>query len=177
MIKELSEIKGFESCANYVLYSDGRVYSRYKEDFLEPLPDSKGYQCIDIRSTNSILRYPKIHRLMMLAFSKESPKEQINHIDGNKKNNNIENLEYASNRENREHAIKTGLKDEIGYGIAQYDLDMNLLDVYDTASEAIDVLGIHNGNPGNIGRAIRGSRKTAYGYIWKQYEGSTTIER
>ena len=112
----------------------------------------------------------------MLAFSNQDPKEQINHIDGNKTNNHISNLEWVTNRENREHAIENGLKDEIGYGIAQYDLDGNLLNIFETANEACKYLN-KPGHAGNIGRAIKGNRKTCYGFIWKQYEGSTTIER
>ena len=173
MIQEISKLKGFENCTGYYIYSDGRVYSDYKKDFLKPLTNSKGYKYIDLRNRNPVVKMPKIHKLVMLAFSKDKPLEQVNHIDGNKSNNHISNLEYVSNEDNRKHAIENRLKDEIKYEIAQYDLDGNLLNVFRTAEEAL----IHLGKPpysGNIGRAIRGHRKTCYGYIWKQYEGSTT---
>ena len=176
MNKKMSEIKGFENCGNYTIFDDGRIYSERKKSFLQPLYDTKGYQYIDIRYRKALLKCPKIHQLVMLAFSNQDPKEQINHIDGNKTNNHISNLEWVTNRENREHAIENGLKDEIGYGIAQYDLDGNLLNIFETANEACKYLNKPE-NPGNIGRAIKGNRKTCYGFIWKQYEGSTTIER
>lgn len=48
---------------------------------------------------------------------------------------------------------------------------------YDTCREALIDLGLNKNISGNIGRCIRGKRKTAYGYIWKQYEGSTTIPK
>lgn len=176
MKKKLSDIPGYENCTNYTLYSDGRVYSSYKEDFLKLPKDSKGYEYLDIRRSKSKLKCPKIHQLIMLAFSDSDIKDQINHIDGDKTNNDISNLEYVTNRENREHAIRTGLKNEIYYGIAQYDLNGNFLNVYATASEALKHIGVTGEPSGNIGRAIRGHRKTAYGYIWKQCEGSTTIK-
>lgn len=171
----MSTVDGFENCDIYTIYSNGKVYSDYKNDFLLPLVDSKGYQYISVKHRNPAIGNPKIHRLVMLSFSNDEPMEQINHIDGDKTNNDIRNLEYCTNRENREHALINGLKNEIWYGIAQYDLSGNLLNIFDTARDALRYLGKDINTSGNIGRAINGKRKTAYGYVWKQYEGSTTI--
>lgn len=175
MYKKLSNVKGFENCTNYYIYDDGRVYSLKYKRFLNLPTDTKGYKYLDIRRTGSILKCPKIHKLVMLAFSYEEPKEQINHIDGNKHNNNLHNLEYVSNKENRNHALITNLKQEINYGIAQYDMNDNLLNVFNTAQDALRYLGKNDKASGNIGRCIKGYRKSAYGYKWQQYEGSTTI--
>lgn len=51
------------------------------------------------------------HRLVMICFAKcKNYKDlQVNHIDGNKTNNSLENLEWCTNQENRIHAIKLGL--------------------------------------------------------------------
>ena len=51
------------------------------------------------------------HRLVMLCFcpNKKANELQVNHIDGNKENNSIENLEWCTNQENRIHAVKIGL--------------------------------------------------------------------
>ena len=174
---KLSDIKGFENCTRYIIHENGEVYSSYKKGFLKPLVDSKGYNYIGLRSCNPIIRNPKIHTLVMLAFSDGQKKEQINHIDGIKTNNNLSNLEYVTNRENRIHALNKNLKSEISYGISQHSLDGELISVFDTAKEALIHLGKNPTISGNIGRVIRGERKTAYGYIWKQYEGSTTISK
>ena len=163
-------------CNNYVIYEDGSIYSKRKNDFLQPLIDSKGYQYIDIRHTNSVIKLPKVHRLVMLAFVGHQEGMQINHKDGNKFNNQLSNLEYVTQEENRIHALNNGLKDEVPYYIDQCDLQGNKLNTFRTCTEALAFLGIKNGNPGNIGRAIRGNRKTAYGYIWRVSEGSKTIE-
>ncbi len=90
--KNLSNIKGFENCKNYIIYEDGSIYSKKIKRFMKLPKDSRGYLCLDIRRANSIYKYPKVHRLVMLAFSEDEPKEQINHIDGNKENNHISNL-------------------------------------------------------------------------------------
>lgn len=175
MKKFLSEIKGYEECDNYIIYDTGEIYSMYVNRFLKLSIDSNGYQYIDLRGMNTPIKNPKIHRLVMLAFSKEKQKEQINHVDGNKLNNDIKNLEWCTNKENRIHAINNNLKDEVMYGIAQYDLNNNLINVFETCEKALEHLGKDIKYSGNIGRVIRGKRKTAYGFKWKQYKGSTTI--
>jgi len=55
----------------------------------------------------------KIHRLVAKEFIKNKvDKLCVNHIDGNKLNNNSTNLEWVTHKENTEHAIKLGLRDE-----------------------------------------------------------------
>lgn len=163
----ISDIEGFEEYKGYILYDDGRVYSEKSNKFLKDTFDSNGYQYVNLHNGKS-RKWPKKHRLIGIAFV-ENPdnKEQINHIDGNKNNNHYSNLEWVTNKENRIHGIENGLLNFIQYNIEQYDLDGNYIQTYHTAEEALESLGI-DGSPGNIGRVIRGTRKTAYGYVWKQ---------
>lgn len=193
-VKHISEIKGYEEFTGYRVGDDGGVYSDWgmkkrrnkiskpftNEDLgrkLKPGVHPKGYCYVDICNKGK-RKSARVHRLVALAFiPNPENKPQVNHIDGNKQNNNVGNLEWVTNRENRIHALNNGLKDEISYGIAQYDLDDNLIDVFPTAKKALESLGIKENIGGNIGRVIRGKRKTAYGYKWKQYEGSTTSRK
>ena len=178
MKKRLSDVVGFENCVDYIIYNDGRIYSERSKKFLKPLKDTKGYCYLDIRNKGAIYKCPKIHRLVMMCFYLgNEEKEHINHKDGDKNNNHIDNLEYVTNKENRKHAIKNKLKDEYDYGISQHDLDGNLLKTFQTGREALLYMGRNPNNGGNIGRCIRGSRETAYGYIWRKYESSTTISK
>jgi hypothetical protein len=175
MKQELSKIKGFENCKNYYIYDNGKLYNKKTKKFLKPLRDSSGYLYYDIRNANAIYKCPKVHRLVMLAFSNEEEKQEINHKDGNKHNNRISNLEWVTHKENRNHALKTGLSKEINYGIMKCSLDGTPIKYYNTCREALIELGKDKNISGNIGRCIRGKRKSAYGYVWKQCEGSTTI--
>lgn len=182
----ISDIPGFEKYEGYSVTSEGNVLSHKKRipsgkggftnygvdksysRKLKPLIDSKGYPYIDLRIDGE-RRCPKIHRLVALAFiPNPENKLQVNHIDGCKTNNSVKNLEWVTNAENRTHAIAIGLKDEISFGVAQYDMDDNLIATFPTAKKALESLGVETNTGGNIGRVIRGKRESAYGYKWKQ---------
>lgn len=194
--KWLSEITGFENVKGYEIRSDGAIISYvttvresgtgrikgkgldYKKGkIISGSTDSKGYRYLTLKGQDCTIKNPKIHRLVAIAFVKNPHnKPQVNHIDGDKLNNDISNLEFVTNEENRRHALETGLKKEMNYGVAQYDLEGKLLNIFHTASEALEHLGIKDSKnrSGNIGRCVNGKRKTAYGYAWRKYEGSTT---
>lgn len=65
----------------------------------------KGYKRI-----NLLGKVEFVHCLIALTFLGKKPKDmQVNHIDGNKLNNHINNLEYVTNQQNRDHAVKLNL--------------------------------------------------------------------
>lgn len=70
----------------------------------------QGYKRIRLSDGNSSLSY-LVHRLVAIAFiPNPDNKETVNHLDGNKANNSVENLEWATQSENNKHAFRTGLK-------------------------------------------------------------------
>lgn len=81
-----------------------------KEKILKPYKNCWGYMLVDMRKDGK--RYLKcVHRLVAEAFiPNPQNKPQVNHIDGNKKNNCVENLEWCTCSENQYHAFKTSLK-------------------------------------------------------------------
>lgn len=114
------DIKGYEGL--YQVSNIGRVKSLERiitntlgsytraEKILVPLKTKKGYYQIHLHK-NGVCKTSKIHRLVAEAFIPNPlNKSQVNHIDGNKINNNVENLEWATQEENMQHAYKTGLK-------------------------------------------------------------------
>ena len=109
-----------------------------------------------------------LHRLVALTFlDNPEKKEQVNHKDGNKLNNSIENLEWCNNKENQIHKFKIGLGNNFTRKIVQYDLNMNKIKEFNSIIEASKEL--------NIGKStIRGVlinyRKTAGGFVFKYIE-------
>lgn len=70
----------------------------------------KGYCMVNIRMANGDKKQISVHRLVAAAFIPNlEEKPQVNHIDGNKENNSVSNLEWCTNDENIAHAVKSGL--------------------------------------------------------------------
>lgn len=68
-----------------------------------------GYEYVCLSKNGKTKKY-RIHRLVgELFIPNPMNKPQINHIDGNKQNNRIDNLEWCNNSENMQHAVKMGL--------------------------------------------------------------------
>ena len=72
------------------------------------LTNTSGYLYVRLWVNKNTQKYKSVHRLVAAAFIGRS-KLGINHRDGNKKNNHVKNLEYASCADNMEHAKKNGL--------------------------------------------------------------------
>jgi len=76
---------------------------------LKPSINPGGYKIIGL-SMNSEYSYHSVHSLVAKTFIGPYPEcKEINHIDGDKTNNNVENLEYVTKSENQLHALKMGL--------------------------------------------------------------------
>jgi len=110
-IERWKQIKDYP---DYFVSSYGRIKSHRwgnRKAVLKPMKHSNGYSCIYLYKDGEKRKSFKIHRLVAIAFieNKEN-KECVNHMDGNKKNNNVKNLEWATKSENLKHAYRKGLK-------------------------------------------------------------------
>lgn len=104
------DIPGYEGI--YQVSTKGRVRSFWKKEphILKQTLTTTGYKKVELYKDKKRKTY-KVHRLVALAFILNSEnKPNINHKDGNPLNNTVENLEWCTQKENVEHAIKTGLK-------------------------------------------------------------------
>lgn len=107
MWKEL-EIDGLNK--KYLINEDGDIFDIKEKKLRKPEVSKRGYLRVSFYLYG---KYKKrfVHRLVLATFNpvENMDKLQVNHIDGNKQNNNINNLEWCTNKENLEHAWKTGL--------------------------------------------------------------------
>lgn len=95
----------------YYINDDGFLFTDYGEKQMKECLKN-GYIKNDLALKNGKHRYYFRHRLVMLCFKPidNADEMQVNHINGNKADNRLENLEWCTNRENQLHAVKIGLK-------------------------------------------------------------------
>lgn len=108
-MKELwKSIEGYEGL--YEISNLGNVRSIRRNKVMKPGSHRFGYRYVILckeGSNKSVL----VHRLVANAFISRIPgKEDVNHIDGDKSNNCVENLEWVSKSENMQHAYQSGLR-------------------------------------------------------------------
>ena len=102
-MKKRIVINGVET--NYEIFTDGRCYNIQTNKFLTGSIKNNGYKMYNLTVSGN-KKYYSVHRLVAEAFLENSNnKPYVNHIDGNKLNNNLNNLEWATSKENKEHAL------------------------------------------------------------------------
>lgn len=107
---QVSNLGNVRSIDREITDSKGRT-KMYKGIMLKPIEDSQGYLLVGLSDSGNTKRV-FIHRLVAEAFIlNPDDKPTINHVDGNKKNNRVHNLEWATYKENRDHAVRAGLLD------------------------------------------------------------------
>jgi hypothetical protein len=155
----MKQIKNFE---NYLIDEFGMVYNTNTKKYLKLSNNYNNYKIITL-GKGGIKKQFRINRLVAEAFlPNPKNKSQVNHIDGNKSNNHISNLEWSTPLENNVHAYKTGLKTGKKVGKLVVNLENGIF--YNSAKEASIVadiklgtfIGYLNGNYKN---------KTSYVYV------------
>jgi hypothetical protein len=161
--EEWKEIPSYiiKGTKGYKISNYGRV-KNHKGRITQGMNHSSGYLWVSIYPNSYLL-----HRLVAKVFiANLENKEQVNHIDGNKQNVHVNNLEWCTNTENQIHKVNSGLSNTTKK-IIQYDLQMNKLNEYESQVNASDKLKICHTS---ISKCCLNKQKTAGGFIFKFVE-------
>lgn len=151
----------------------GKMYIE-KERKLKPTIARNGYLRITLTKDGKA-KYINIHRLVAETFlSNPNNYPCVNHIDGNKLNNNLENLEWCSYSHNSKEAFRLGLhKTKKGKNsprskkVLQYNLKGEFIKEWEYMTKITEELGY---DYTNISKCCKGIYKKSKGYIWKYKE-------
>jgi len=147
--------------SDYIITKDGNVFSLKKNYYGRQLSrqESKdGYFRVKIDGN-----YVGLHRLLAEAFLPNPLNlEQVNHKDGNKKNNALSNLEWVTQQENLKHAMENGLHPSPPTKIMATSKDGKETLFFDSQRSVSD-FGF---TQPNVNKCLKGLRKYAHGYTW-----------
>ena len=184
--KDIAEYEGLYQVSNKgrvkslerkVWNSGNQSYQTIKEKILKPCKNSDGYLLLNLYKDGQRRPY-FIHRLVADTFI-PNPNEykEVNHIDENKENNNVSNLEWVTRKENINHGTRneriaktlTNRKDRSKPVVGTHK-ETGLVVKYPSMHEASRQLGI---KASNISACCRGYKKHSHagGYTWSFVEG------
>lgn len=170
------DVEGYNGKYQVSNYGNVRSFSKWKKgDLLKPSITTTGYYYVNLVKDGRKKIVPtRIHRLVATAFI-ENPEEfpEVNHIDGNKLNNHVSNLEWVSRSRNIRHAFELGLIKQHKGGmcpfskkVLQKDKNGNMIRIWDSVADI-------NREKGYSTSSIicccnkKPYYKTAYGYLWE----------
>jgi hypothetical protein len=167
MGNQIKEIQGYEGL--YRISSDGKVYSLNgtKKTYIS----NTGYERVNLWKKGKGKKY-SIHRLVAIAFIPNPDNyKEVNHKDGNKRNNHVTNLEWCNASQNIKHAYSNNLIHQKTTGVIQYTKDFIKIKEWESIKDACTALKLNHANIVTVCRQNT-SRKMCGGYIWRYADGN-----
>lgn len=149
---------------NYEVSSMGRVKNRKRDSLLTPHPSKHGYMHVGLyRDGERINQY--VHRLVADTFYDGIHDGlDVNHIDGDKSNNFVGNLEWCTRSKNCSHAIRTGLKTPPSNHTARPIQVVETGEIFDSARKCVKAI---HGERKSLHLCLKGLQKTHKGYHFR----------
>ncbi len=146
---------------------NGNTFSYRKGRILKPKIRGR-YHAVDLY-TGQCRKTISVHRIVAQAFiANPEYKPHVNHIDGDRMNNNATNLEWVTPSENLKHAFKIGLRIAKVRCVAQIDIrTRKILHVWPSIKNAAIFFGLPNGS--NIIRSCKNKGSVCKGYLWRYH--------
>ena len=172
-MSEWACVNGF--CGKYIVYRTGKIKNVVTGHVLTPSVDKRGYYFVKLDRENLTRKNMFVHRIVAESFiPNPERKTQVNHKDGDKSNNCVENLEWATPAENIRHSYtvlgrsgslkgKSGKLNANSIPVYQYGLDGQFIKSWDSVSDAARAIKC---NPSQIINQISGRTITCHGYLW-----------
>ena len=160
-VETFVKVVGFE---NYEVSNLGRVRNIKSGIVLKPQLRRDGYLMQGLWKNNK-KKHLLLHRIVAIAFI-DNPDEKpcVNHIDENKTNNDLSNLEWCTIRENINHGTRTKRSAEKrSKKVVQLDLDDNVLNEFKSMVQAERETGVPRSN---ISSCCNGKLKSSGGFKW-----------
>ena len=170
----MEEFKEYPLNNKYTVSTEGRIFSNYYNKEVTPKVNWDGYHRVQIWNCGKC-NFVSWHRVVAETFlEKKEGCNVVNHINGIKTDNRVENLEWVTQAQNIKHAFDTGLSKKIKNGktskkIKQYDKEGNFIKEWESTMEIERQLKIHHGS---ISSVCKDKVKTAGGFVWKYSETS-----
>lgn len=151
-----------------------RKYKDGKGKIMKKCLDGSGYEYVKLHKTKEEFKYIHVHRLVAENFiPNPENKPQVNHIDGIKTHNYIENLEWNTIEENIQHAFKTGLgsikeaQQSCYKPCGKFDLKTDeLIESYISLKDMGEKNGYTRKMVEIVSRCCRGLKESYKGYKW-----------
>ncbi|MGV9199677.1 MAG: HNH endonuclease [Promethearchaeia archaeon] len=147
----------------YKISSHGRIYSMFYQRYMRPALRKDGYMRVQL-----LRKMYYVHRIVAYAFLGQPPKEMVkpvvDHIDGNKSNNRVENLEWVEHRENIRRSHVTG-SNSSGKPCVQYDRYTGKeIERFSHVTKAAEKMNVSSTT---ILDACHGRVVVSCGYLWR----------
>ena len=161
----------FRNYSNYEVFSDGRIYSYKTKKFLKPQTQKNGYQQIQLSDNDGNKKRYYLHRVVYESVTGSPIPENLecNHIDENKENNNISNLNLMTPKQNmnwgtrNDRASKAMINGKLSKQVGAFNKNGELV----MAFKSIQDCGRNGFDPGAVCACCNGKRKNHKGYSWR----------